>query len=98
MYQYTNSGKKYGGMPRPIDEYAILRHVEGIANGIKPYPKDAGMISMSSNLRGLQAGSVSIGETNVEWQKYEWRENTYQTLRKYFGDARVEFNTSKVKF
>jgi hypothetical protein len=34
----------------------------------------------------------------VEWQKYEWRENTYQTLRKTFGDARVEFSTSKAKF
>jgi hypothetical protein len=56
------------------------------------------MISMYSNLRGLQSGLVSIGETNVKWQKYEWRENTYQTLRKTFGDARVEFSTSKAKF
>jgi hypothetical protein len=53
---------------------------------------------MCGNLRGLQAGSVSIGETNVEWQKYEWRENTHQALRKMFGDARVEFSTSKAKF
>jgi hypothetical protein len=67
MYQYTNSGKVYGDMPPPIDEHATLRHVGGNANGIMPYPKDAGMILMCSNLRGLQAGSVSIGETNVEW-------------------------------
>jgi hypothetical protein len=98
MYHYSNSGKVYGDMPPPIGEHAIVRHVGGNANGIKPYPKDAGMISMSSNLRGLQAASVSIGETNVECQIYEWRENTYQTLRKTFGDARVEFSTSKVKF
>jgi hypothetical protein len=52
---------------------------------------------MSSNLWGLQAGSVSIIESNVEWQEYEWRENTYQTLRKIFGDARVEYSTSKQK-
>jgi hypothetical protein len=97
MYQYTNSGKVYGDMPPPIDECATLRHVGGNANGIRSHPKDAGMISLCSNLRGLQAGSVSIRETNVEWQKYGWRENTYQTLRKPFGDARVEFSTSKAK-
>jgi hypothetical protein len=98
MYQYTNSGKVYGDMPPPIDEHATLRHVGGNANGIKSYPKDARVISMSSNLKGLQVGSVRIVETNVEWQKYEWRENTYQTLRQNFGGARVEFSTSNVKF
>jgi hypothetical protein len=66
-------------MPPPINEHAILRYIGGNANGIKPYPNDEGMISMSSNLRGLQARSVSIVETNMEWQKYEWSENTYQT-------------------
>jgi hypothetical protein len=71
MYQYTNSGKVYGDMPPPIYERATLRHVGGNANGSRPYPKDAGIISICSNLRGLQAGSVSSGETNVEWQKYE---------------------------
>jgi hypothetical protein len=69
MYQYTNSGKVDGDMPQPIDERATLRHVGVNANKIRPYHKDAGMISMCSNLRGLQAGSVIIGETNVEWQK-----------------------------
>jgi hypothetical protein len=98
MYQYTNSGKVYGDMPPPIDERATLRHVGGNANGTRPYTKDAGMISMCSNLRGLQAGSVSIGYTSVEWQKCEWRGNTYQTLGQTFGDARVEFSTSKAKF
>jgi hypothetical protein len=53
---------------------------------------------MSSILRGLQAGSVSIIESNVEWKEYEWKENTYQTLRKTFRDARVEYSTSKTKF
>jgi hypothetical protein len=98
MYQYTNSWKVYGDMPPPIDERATLRHVGGNANVIRPYPKDAGMISMCSNLGGLQAGSVSIGETHVEWHKYKWRENTHQALRKMYGDARVEFSTSKAKF
>jgi hypothetical protein len=85
-------------MPPPIDEHAILRHVGGNANGIKPYPNDEAMISMNSNLRELQAESVRIVETNVEWQKFELRGNNYQTLRKTFGDARVEFSTSKARF
>jgi hypothetical protein len=49
------------------------------------------MILINSNLRGLQAGLVSIVETNVEWQKFEWMESTYQTLRKTFANARAEF-------
>jgi hypothetical protein len=98
MYQYNNSGKVFGDTPPPIDEHAILIHVGGNAHGIKPYPNDEEKISIRSNLRGPQAGSVSIIKTNVEWQKFEWKENIYQTLRKPFGDARVEFSTSKAKF
>jgi hypothetical protein len=98
MYQYIDTGKVYRDTPLPIYEHAILRHVGGNANGIKPYPNDRGMLSMNSNLWVLQAGSVSIIESNVEWQEYEWRENKYQTLRKTFGDARVEYSTSKIKF
>jgi hypothetical protein len=65
-------------MPPPIDEHAILIHAGGGgANGIKPYPNDKGMISMISNLRELNAGSVSIIESNVEWQEYEWRDSTH---------------------
>jgi hypothetical protein len=37
-------------------------------------------------------------ESNVEWQEYEWRDKTYQTLRTTFGDAGVEYSTSKTKF
>jgi hypothetical protein len=47
-------------MPPPIDENAILRHLGGKGNGIKPYPNYEGVISMNNNLTGLHAGSVSI--------------------------------------
>jgi hypothetical protein len=71
MYQYRNTGKVYIDMPPPIEEHAILRHVGGGgSNEIKPYPNDKGMISMNSNLRGVQAGLVSIMESHVEWQEY----------------------------
>jgi hypothetical protein len=69
MYQYGDTGKLYGDMPMPIDEHDTLRHMGGNADGIKPYTNGNGMISMSSNLRGIQAGSVSIIESNVEWQE-----------------------------
>jgi hypothetical protein len=55
-------------MPLPIDEHDKKRHAGGNASRIKPHANDKDMISMSSNLRGLQAGSVSIIEYNVEWQ------------------------------
>jgi hypothetical protein len=97
MYPHSKTVKVNRDMPPPIDEHTRLRDGGG-ANRIKPYPNDKGMISMNSNLRGLQAGSVSIIESNVEWHEYEWRENTYQRLRITFGDARVECSTSKKKF
>jgi hypothetical protein len=34
----------------------------------------------------------------MEWKKYEWRKNTYQALIQNFGDAIIEFSTSKAKF
>jgi hypothetical protein len=34
-----------------------------------------GKFTETCHLRGLQAGSVSIIESNIEWQEYEWREN-----------------------
>jgi hypothetical protein len=65
--------KVYGDMPLPIDGHAILRHLGGNANGIKTDSNDKGMVSTSSHLRDLQAESVSILESNIEWQEYEWR-------------------------
>jgi hypothetical protein len=60
MYQYRDTGKLQSDMPLPIDEHDTLRNVDRNVNEIKPYANDKGMISMSSNLRGLRAGSVSI--------------------------------------
>jgi hypothetical protein len=56
MFQYGDTGKVYGDIQLPIDEHYTLRHGGGNANGIKHYTNDTCMISMSSNLRGLQAG------------------------------------------
>jgi hypothetical protein len=66
MYQYGDTGKVYGDMQLPIDEHDTLIHVGGNANGINLYANNKGMMSISSNLRELQAGLVSIIESNVE--------------------------------
>jgi hypothetical protein len=80
----------------PIDEKFILRHVGGNVNGMIPINNDKGMKAMAGNLKGLQAGSVSMIETNVEWKNLQYRETTNQLLRKTFGGARVELCTSDV--
>jgi hypothetical protein len=49
-------------------------------------------------LESLQAGSVLLNETNVEWHRWEHRDNAQILLRNTFGGARGEFGTSKSKF
>jgi hypothetical protein len=44
----------------PIDEKCILRHVGGNVYGMIPINNDKGMKAMAGNLKGLQAGSLSI--------------------------------------
>jgi hypothetical protein len=43
-----------------------LWHVGGNVNGMIPINNDKGMTAMAGNLEGLQAGSLSMIETNVE--------------------------------
>jgi hypothetical protein len=45
-------------------------------------------------LRKLQAGGISLIETNVEWKKYEYGANTEKLLRKTFGSTRIAYSTS----
>jgi hypothetical protein len=82
----------------PIDEKCILRYVGRNVNGMIPIINDKGMTAMAVNLKGLQAGSVSMIETNVEWKYFQYRKTTNQLLQKTFGGARVEFFTSDVSF
>jgi hypothetical protein len=45
-------------------------------------------------LRRLQAGGISLIETNVEWKKYDYRANTENLLRKTFGSTNIAYSTS----
>jgi hypothetical protein len=87
----------YSDMPMPIDEKCILRHVGGNINGMITINNDKGMTGMARNLFFLQAGSLSVIETNVEWKHFQYRETMHQLLKKIFGGARVEFCTSDLK-
>jgi hypothetical protein len=80
----------------PIDEKCRLRHVGGDVNGMIPINNNKGMTAMEGNLKELQAGSVSIIETNVEWKKIQSRETTNHLLRKTWGG--VELCSSDVRF
>jgi hypothetical protein len=63
-----------------------------------PINNNKGMTAMAVNSKGLQAGSLSMIDTNVEWKYFQYRETMSQLLRKTFGGARVEFCTSDVSF
>jgi hypothetical protein len=55
----------------PIDEKCILQHVGGNVNGMIPINNDKGMTAISGNSKGLQVGSLSMIETNVEWKHFQ---------------------------
>jgi hypothetical protein len=82
----------------PIDGKCILRHVGGNINGMMPSNNDKWMTAMAGKLKGLQAGSLRMIETNVEWKHFQYRETTNQLLKKTFRGARVELCTSDVSF
>jgi hypothetical protein len=97
-YAATTPIGGYGDRPMPIDKKCILWHVGGNINGMIPIYNDKGVTAMAGNLKGLQAGSLSMIETNVEWKHFQYRETTNQLLKKIFGGARVEFLTSYISF
>jgi hypothetical protein len=48
------------------------------------------IITVAKTLRALQTESVAFSETNVEWHKYELRENMQELFTEAFGAARME--------
>jgi hypothetical protein len=55
------------------------------------------LIPIVECLRNLQAGGILINETNVEWHKWEQRENAQQLLRNTFDGTNGEYITLKEK-
>jgi hypothetical protein len=95
---YNESAQSWINAPVPINEDETFRLVGGNANGIKPYGYLAKFIPIVERLKSLQAGSVLLNETKVEWHRWEHCETAKKLLRNTFVGARVEFSTSKSKF
>jgi DUF971 family protein len=83
--------------PAPINENETSRIAGGNSNGIKPYGDMKELIPIVERLRNLQSGRISLNETNVEWHKWEHRDNAHKLLRNNFGSANVEYSTTKEK-
>jgi hypothetical protein len=71
---HTIQQSAFGNMVGPIntDEAWMLIGVN--VNGINPFGVNEKLGGTAIKLRHIQAGSSSLIETNVEWQRYEYRE------------------------
>jgi hypothetical protein len=67
-------------------------------NGLKPFSDIASLRTVVERLRSFQAESVTFSETNVEWQRYELRENMQKLFTKAFVAAHLEYCTLSDKF
>jgi hypothetical protein len=95
---YSNDEKCYGSVPAPIDTRETWRIIGENVNGLRPFGDMTLLITVAERLRALQTESVAFSETNVEWHKYELRENIQKLFTKAIGAARMEYCTSSDKF
>jgi hypothetical protein len=68
-YKFENGKTVWGNSPEAINERSIYIHYSRNINGLKPFGEHPDLISGLKNLRRLQAGLISLIETNVEWKK-----------------------------
>jgi hypothetical protein len=66
-------------------------------NGLRPYGDMAALITVAERLRAFQAETSAFSETNVEWHKYQLRDNMQKIFIKAFGAARMEYSTTSDK-
>jgi hypothetical protein len=88
-YKFETGKTVWGNSPEAINERSIYRHYGGNINGMKPFGEHPDLISGLKNSRKLQAGGISLIETNVEWKKYDYQANTKKLLRKTCGSTRI---------
>jgi hypothetical protein len=67
-------------------------------NGLRPFGDMTSLITVAERLRALQTESLAFLETNIEWHKYELRENMQKLFTTSFCAARMEYCTSSDKF
>jgi hypothetical protein len=87
---YNESAQIWINAPALINEDGMFRLVGGNANGIKPYGNLAEFISIVERLKSLQAWSVLLNETNMEWHRWEHLETAKNTPQHFWrGKSRV---------
>jgi hypothetical protein len=59
----------WGNIPEAINKRSIYRHYGSNINRLKPFDEHPDLISGLRKLRRLQAGGISLIETNVERKK-----------------------------
>jgi hypothetical protein len=96
IYQYLAGQKLWGHSPAPIYKESVYTHVGDNVNGVEPFRSQDSLITLVSNLTGLQAGGCSRIETNTEWKRYEYQQNADTLLIKMFGAVRAEYITFTV--
>jgi hypothetical protein len=92
-YKFTNGKTVWGKSPEAIDERSTYQHYSGNIKGVKPFGEHPDMISGLKKVRKLQAGGISLIETNVEWKKHDYRANTEKLLRKTISATRISYST-----
>jgi hypothetical protein len=95
---YSNGVKCYGSVPNPIDPSVTWRIIGGNVNGLRPYGDMAALLKVAERLHALQADTIAVSETNVEWHKYQSQDNMQKLFIKSFGAARMEYSTTSDKF
>jgi hypothetical protein len=63
----------------------------GNVNGLSSYGDTAALITVAEIF-------IAFSETNVEWHKYQLRDNMQKLFTKEFGSARMEYSTRSDKF
>jgi hypothetical protein len=95
---YSNDAKYYGSAPSPIDPNVTWRIIGGNMNGLRPYGNMDAIITVAEILRALQEETIAFSETNVEWHKFQLRDNMQKLFTKAFCAARMEYSTRSDKF
>jgi hypothetical protein len=85
---YNKDFLLFGHAPEPIEEDKTWRLVIRNTNEIKPYGRAAGLITVLERLMLLQAGTVALHETNLEWHNKGYHAEFQKLLVNAFGSAR----------
>jgi hypothetical protein len=56
------------------------------------------LITIAERMRALQAGNIAFSETNVEWHKFQLRDNMQFFFTKAFEAASMEYIKTSGKF